>query len=130
FFVPSNGAMDNGVSFSTTLGGSAVDITGSNCGSNARLTYTGFLADGSTNTFTAPNHNRQNGDPISFVGTGSACPSGITCDGSTVYYVINAGANTFQTPTSVGGSAVDIGSVTAGLNKLITNWTWTLVDTG
>ena len=57
--------------------------------------------------------------------------NGIACDGATVYYVINSATNTFKVSTAVAGSAVDLTtSVTAGLNKLVTNWTWTLVDTG
>jgi len=131
YFVSFLNGMNQGVEFSTTLGGSKVDITGTSCGGTAQLTYTGFLADASTDTFTAPNHQRQNGDPISFVGGGSACPTGITCDGVTVYYVINSAPNTFKVSTAVAGSAADLTTnVTAGLNKLVTNWTWTLVDTG
>lgn len=128
YFVKSyNYYLNSGVVFTTTLGGSAVNLT-SACSGN--LTYTGFLANASTDTITAPHHGRNNGDPFSVAG--SACSaSGLTCDGTTQYFVINATTNTFQVSTSVGGSVFNItGDITTGLNQLITNWTWTLVDTG
>lgn len=119
---------DNAISFKSTLAGSKINLS-AGCAA-AQVTWTGFISDGSTDVITAPNHQRQNGDPIRFVGTGGACPSGLTCNGTAVYYIVSATSDTFKVSTSVGGSAVDIGTVTGGVNQLITDWTWTLVDTG
>lgn len=112
--------------FSATNGGSVIPLTTTSCGNSIKWTRTGFTAVSSTNTFTSPAHHYSLRDPIQFEGTGSAIPSNVVADH--VYYVAGTvTTNTFQISATVGGSVFSIGSdVTVGLNRIVTDWTWTL----
>lgn len=112
-------------------GGSQINITtNGNCPvGTTKFTYTGFTVDGSTDTFYSPGHGLQVGDPFRCLGTG---PSGITCDGTVAGYVISSGftSSTFKLSASVGGSAIDVGTLASGKNRIVCDFTYTLVDTG
>lgn len=105
--------------------------------SNNVFTTITYTADSSGNIQalpTSPNHNLINGTQIYFtVGranyTTSTSAAGLTSNSAaqtpslpspitlfTTYYVVNAGLNTFQISTTLGGSAVDI--TTAGLGNI------------
>ena len=59
-----------------------------------------------------------NGTPVIFTTTGTL-PTGITA--GTVYFVINAGATTFQISTSIGGTAVVTSGSQTGTQTVVTN---------
>jgi len=61
-------------------------------------------ADNTTDTITCAAHGWSNGDRVGFAGT-TTYPTGL--NGTTMYYVINAAANTFQVSLTSGGAAVN-----------------------
>lgn len=84
--------------------------------SHANSTVTSIASD----TITSTAHNNSDDDRVLFTNSAASAPSGITLSTTssvTNYFVINASTNTFQIATSVGGSAVTLGTV----------WTGTLV---
>jgi hypothetical protein len=87
-------------------GGTGVDSTVANCtlGITDDALYT-QATDHSAKTITQPTHAVANGYPIVLTDAGA---TGLTV--GTTYYVVNAGATTFQLASSVGGSALNIGS--------------------
>ena len=67
-----------------------------------------YIADPTAYTFTCPGHGYVNTNKV--VIYGDTVPSGLT--EGTVYYVVNATANTFQIAATAGGSAINF--TTAG----------------
>lgn len=72
-------------------------------------------ANPTTNTITAVGHDFVNGTPVRFSNVGGGLPGGLTMQ---QYYVVNAGTDTFQVSTSVGGSSVDITSAGSGTHTV------------
>lgn len=110
-------------SFAATPGGATITFGASpSCGGQPLWTTTALIANGTTNVITQPNHHRANRQPVKYTGT---LPTGITS--GTVYYICNvSSAHAYQICTDVAGtSVVDIGDLTAGVNQVITDWTWT-----
>lgn len=68
-----------------------------------------------TDTFNSTAHGLANNEPVKFETTGSL-PSPISS--STLYYIINATANTFQISTTVGGAALNITTTGSGTLKV------------
>jgi len=71
-----------------------------------------FTADVTANTFTRTNHGLSNGTKISFGSVGTV--TGLTT--WTIYYVVNATANTIQVSSTLGGSVIDIAGTNASVN--------------
>ncbi len=129
FYNPAVGGMDGAFSLALPGGSSPINITvDGTCPVGQKFTYTGFVVDGS-NTFTSPNHGFQVGDPFRCLGTGS---TGLTCDGTVQGYVIASGftSSTFKISATVGGSAKSVATLTSGKNRIVPDFTYTLVDTG
>lgn len=74
-------------------------------------TFTDSDVSVDTNTITETGHKLVNHDAVVLSTTGTL-PTGLT--GSTTYYVVNAGPNTFQLSATRGGSAVDITAASGG----------------
>ncbi len=87
-------------------GGTGVDSTVNNCTLGITDdTLNTQNTDHSSKTITQPTPAVANGYPILLTNAGA---TGLTV--GTTYYVVNAGASTFQLASSVGGSALNIGS--------------------
>jgi hypothetical protein len=83
---------------------------------NGAATSTFTVTIASPAVFTINNHGLQNGDALVFTTTG-ALPTGLTASPSTsatVYYVINAGTNTFSVSTTLNGTAVNTTGTQSG----------------
>lgn len=65
-----------------------------------------FIASATTDTITSPAHGYVNTNKIAIYG--DTVPAGLT--EGTVYYVVNATADTFQVAAAAGGSAIDLTS--------------------
>lgn len=131
YVAKNNFYLDQGFTVSATPGGPEIACTPGQYGNKGTpsFTFTGFTCDGTTDICTAPDHNRQTGDPLSCSGDH---PTGIACDG-TAYSAIRLSADTFKWATNYAnaqaGTAINIGSLASGLNQILSNQTWTLVDT-
>jgi hypothetical protein len=82
--------------------------------SHANSTVTSIASD----TITSTAHNNSDDDRVLFTNSSGSAPSGITLSTTssvTNYFVINASTNTFQIATSVGGSAISLGTVWTGM---------------
>lgn len=118
YYVIASGLASGEFKISTSVGGSAVDITAATTGTVRDVLVTGVsgLARGTNyvaatdDTFTLNSHELSNGDTIIFSSLGDAVGTGLSIN--TIYYVISSTTNTFEISTSSGGTAVDI--TTAG----------------
>lgn len=84
-------------------------LSGTGTGITSGGTFTG---DVTANTFTRTNHGLPNGTKISFGSVGTI--TGLTT--WTIYYVVNATANTIQVSSTLGGSVIDIAGTNASVN--------------
>ena len=120
---------------STTLGGSALDITTAGSGTlNVRslVVVTGvcgsnyiFTASGST--LTATNHNLTNGAIIRLTTTGTLpSPLAVLTD----YYVINVSGATLQLSTTLGGSAITLTTAGTSTHRIKNILTDLVIDSG
>ena len=92
-------------------GGTGVDSTVNNCTLGITDdTLNTQNTDHSSKTITQPTPAVANGYPILLTNAGA---TGLTV--GTTYYVVNAGASTFQLASSVGGSALNIGSTNSSI---------------
>lgn len=112
---------------STSVGGSAVDITDEGSGLHTvtrsmvlTQTFDPEDVDFSTDTITITNHDFANGDRV-YVSSSGTLPTPLVS--TRFYYIINRAVNTFQLSTTTGGSAVDItfcGSTTTTISSDLT----------
>jgi len=92
-------------------GGTGVDSTVNNCTLGITDdTLNTQNTDHSSKTITQPTPAVANGYPILLTNAGA---TGLTV--GTTYYVVNAGASTFQLASSVGGSALNIGCTSSSI---------------
>lgn len=118
YYVIASGLVTGAFKISTSVGGSALDITAATTGTVRDVSVTGVsgLTRGTNyvaatdDTFTLSAHGLSNGDTIVFSSLGDAVGTGLTIN--TIYYIISSAANTFEISTSSGGVKVDI--TTAG----------------
>lgn len=77
-----------------------------------------FIADPSTDTFSAPGHGMSNGKRVRVVSS-EHLPTGLAS--GDFYFVVGATTNTFQLAATSGGSAVDVTSPGAGTHTVISD---------
>jgi hypothetical protein len=123
YYVIASGLVAGAFKISTSVGGSALDITAATTGTVRDVLVTGVsgLARGTNyvaatdNSFTLSSHGLSNGATIIFSSLGDAEGTDAASNAfaiNTIYYVINKATNTFDISHESGGTAVDI--TTAG----------------
>jgi len=99
---------DNTFQISLTNGGAAIDFTGA-----SSAMYICAYADPATDIISLKRHGLVNGDRVCLIAT--TVPTGLAA--TTIYYVVNATADTFQISTTLSGSAYNF--TTTGQNLLV-----------
>ena len=112
------------IQLSSTVGGSAISCASSGSGTFYYKTA-GFVADAGADILTQAAHGYTNGDNWKCTTTGTA-PGGLTCDGTTSFYVRDVTTNTYKLAATAGGAAVNITSAGTGIPQVVIDWTWTL----
>jgi hypothetical protein len=124
YYIKNFDKINQALSLSATIGGATLTVTGCAQGGPPTLTYSGFTVDGSHNVI-APGHGFAARDPIQFEGA-----LGANMAADTVYYVCGTvTVNQFHICTDVAGTTdLNPGALSSGLNKIISDWTFTLVS--
>lgn len=116
YYVISTGLTGGTFQFSTSLGGAAVNTTGTQSGVHT-LSKLATISIGANATINFISHNFEAGDTIYLTTTG-ALPTGLTP--STTYYVISTGltANSFRIAATLNGSAITTSGTQSGTHTL------------
>lgn len=85
------------------------------CGANSSIVYT---VDSGTDTFTSTAHGLLDDNAVKLSTTGTFPGATPALDGVTIYFVVNAAANTFKLARTIRGTPIDITSNGTGTNSV------------
>jgi hypothetical protein len=105
----------NNFKVSTSVGGSAIDITDSGTNTHTVIGVNGFTVNTGNNRIKITGHPYKNDDVINLM-TSDTLPAGLSS--GTSYFVINKNTNNFRLSLTLGGAAISITDNGTGLHAI------------